>query len=97
MTIPRTLFQVIQSDPALGAVCTKVLIQNLQGNPLIDNSLEDTISIRVFVNTVKLPALVTKGREEVRQQKRCQSVAAEAMSLQYLPAPRQVATAVEVG
>ena len=61
MTLPKTLFRVIQSDPALGAVSIKVLIQNLQGNPLIDNSLEDTISIRLLVNTVVSPAWATSA------------------------------------
>ena len=65
--------------------------------PLIYNSLEGIVSI-IGSTTVGASASQRKSlREESIRKKRVQSGTTEAMSLRYLPAPGQVATAVESG
>ena len=63
---------------------------------MIDNSLERIISINT-ASAASSPAPPAERREESNQQRKGQSLSSAAMSLRYLHAPRQVATAVEAG
>ena len=66
--------------------------------PLIYNSLEGIVSI---IGSTTVGASASQPRKSLREEsirkKRVQSGTTEAMSLRYLPAPGQVATAVESG